>query len=652
MPRKLRGIVRSVVQARAATVSAKRGEGSMLEIDLKAAADPAGKALAAAAKDRAKKDAGAENGAGRGAAGADTSGLVARKEAWDRKEAEMKSQLAEVQASRAEEDAAAMAAYLELVEERDTAREKAEAEARAKRLAEYQALQEAERRVREEEAAAFQQRQREAEARKATEQGTVGKKLDKFKKKQSEMKKKRAPEEAKRLFGEAAACLELVQMDCKTGTCTLETAEALKSAACSLELLQRVHDTAQLAEMGDMEQARSASALLYEIKHGLDGAAAAAEEGRAALANATEAAGAGWVLHAEAAKDALGRARLLLKAAGREGQVKARVKELEELQKNIKQTEHQAKAKQRQAEARQTKAGSDALARAKKLAAEGQLAAARGALAEAQGNFSAAGVAANKAKEVDAAAAAVEKAAQAAGAVGGRAGSDKGNGTESCAASGECGAAAGAGAGSMAAAAEAGGEKSAQEQAAPGAAQAAQVGVGLGVKPVWSEGGERTQVGLIVSKVGPVPRAPARARARARVGRPRGAHGRRSLRAGWRRRPAPWRWATRCSLWTARTCGACRPKSSHRWEGAPCPFRACAPEPAPGHCGAGGAEARRGAEAHSWGRRLDRRAGAGRARRHGEVGGAAAPLRPGTRRLRRGSGGGGGSECKITWDLR
>ena len=140
MPRKLRGIVRSVVQARAATVSAKRGEGSMLEIDLKAAADPAGKALAAAAKDRAKKDAGAENGAGRGAAGADTSGLVARKEAWDRKEAEMKSQLAEVQASRAEEDAAAMAAYLELVEERDTAREKAEAEARAKRLAEFPVL--------------------------------------------------------------------------------------------------------------------------------------------------------------------------------------------------------------------------------------------------------------------------------------------------------------------------------------------------------------------------------------------------------------------------------------------------------------------------------------------------------------------------------
>ena len=192
MPRRLRSLVRSILQTTAHSVSAKQNASKpVVEIDLKAANDPASSALVPT--DRGGK-------AGSGGARARGSGpkkpstatsLSEMKQEWEDREREVKAELNEVKESAHELELELLATYLESVEDRDREREQQEKATRERRLAEYQAVLDAERKIREEEEAAAKARREQEELRKSLAKGSVEKKLDKFQKAREAARKKK-----------------------------------------------------------------------------------------------------------------------------------------------------------------------------------------------------------------------------------------------------------------------------------------------------------------------------------------------------------------------------------------------------------------------------------------------------------------------------
>jgi hypothetical protein len=239
MPRRLRSWVRSILQTTAHSVSAKQNASKpLVEIDLKAAHDPASSALVPTDGGGKAGSAGARvRGSGPKKPSTATS-LAEMKQEWAEREREVKAELSEVKEAAHEVELALLATYLESVEERDRERELQERATRERKLAEYQAVLEAERKIRAEEEAAAKARAEQEELRKSLAKGSVEKKLDKFQKAREAARKKKLASDGQAALEAAKACTDLVALDCKTGNCKLLTAPALVSDVyCLLDWL-------------------------------------------------------------------------------------------------------------------------------------------------------------------------------------------------------------------------------------------------------------------------------------------------------------------------------------------------------------------------------------------------------------------------------
>ena len=313
MPRRLRNWVRSVLQKSAFSVSAKHNASKpLVEIDLKAASDPAGKALARAGDKKAagskpKKPSTATN-------------LVERKVEWQDREREVKAELAESKVSAREEEMGLLATYLERVEDRDREREQQEQAERVRRLAEYQAVLDAEKKLREEEAAAAKAKQEQEELRRTLDKGSVEKKLDKFSKAREAARKKKVASDANAALAAAKGCTDLVDLDCATGNCKLRTTSALASVLCGVEVLERVVNTTRDAGRTEEEAAKKVQALLFEIKVGQETGEKELKAAQAAIKHMAKQHGAALDKSVAAASEALGKARAAFESAGLAGQ--------------------------------------------------------------------------------------------------------------------------------------------------------------------------------------------------------------------------------------------------------------------------------------------------------------------------------------------
>uniref|UniRef100_A0A6T7TMM8 PDZ domain-containing protein n=1 Tax=Hanusia phi TaxID=3032 RepID=A0A6T7TMM8_9CRYP len=287
MPRSLRKWVRSVLAAKMSTVSAKKEANPVVEIDVKAAADPHDKALARTITDREKRKEEKEQRR-REVTERQSTSLAALKDEWNEEEQRFKQELAELNENKLEEEEARMASYLVMVEDRDVKREQEEAEARRKRREEFLALQEAERAIREQELAAMKSREQEEASRLEKAKGAMDKKLDKFKKAQESARRKKLQAEATEAMVALAACTELVTLDCKSGSCKLLTSAALASPLCKEEALARASDLIQRGRLEEDEQAQKVIALSFEIRRGLEEGEKKLLEAETALAHGLE----------------------------------------------------------------------------------------------------------------------------------------------------------------------------------------------------------------------------------------------------------------------------------------------------------------------------------------------------------------------------
>ena len=285
MPRRLRSWVRSVLQSNAHSVSAKQNASKpLVEIDLKAASDPASSALVP--KDsKTGKSSGARTNNKKKASTATS--LVEMKQEWEEREREVKAELSELQESATDVELGLLATYLERVEERDREREEHEKAERQRKLDEYQAVLDAERKIREEEEAAAKARQEQEELRKTLTKGTVEKKLDKFQKARDAARKKKLAGDANSSLDAAKGCTDLVALDCKTGNCKLLTAPALASPLCVRAELERAANMTDAAGMGEVEAAKKVVALLFEMRVGLEKGDKALKTAAAAVAKVT-----------------------------------------------------------------------------------------------------------------------------------------------------------------------------------------------------------------------------------------------------------------------------------------------------------------------------------------------------------------------------
>lgn len=315
MPRRLRNWVRSVLHKAGHSVSAKQNASKpVVEIDLKAANDPASSALVA------KGDKSADKGKKAKPKKANTAtSLAEMKQEWTEREQEVKAELSEVKASAREAELELLATYLERVEERDKEREEQEQAEKARRLAEYQAVLDAERKIREEEEAAAQARQKQEEMRKAIDKGTVEKKLDKFTKAREAARKKKLLGDANAALALTKSCTDLVELDCKTGNCKLITAPALASAACVVADLEKAANITRAAGMQETEAAKKAVALVFEIQTGLETGNKFLKNAEASVAKLAGKEGVQVETDGKAAKDVLGKARAAFQSAGVSG---------------------------------------------------------------------------------------------------------------------------------------------------------------------------------------------------------------------------------------------------------------------------------------------------------------------------------------------
>ena len=310
MPRRLRGMARSVVQASAHSVSAKQNASKpLVEIDVKAAADPAGKALVR------KGDKAAYTAPAKRASTATS--LTALKEEWAEREREVKAELSAIKENAKDEELNLLATYLERVEDRDKEREEHEKAERARRLAEYQAVLDAEKKIRAEEEAAARKRSEEAELRKALDKGSVEKKLDKFTKAREAARKKKLAGDAAAALRDVKACSDLVTVGFQSGK--LSTTEALASPLCKVGQLELAANKTKEAGMSETEAAKKIVALLFEIRVGLDNGRKSLKIAEAEMSKTGKLAGTELMTVVKAAKDALGKARAAFESAGLAG---------------------------------------------------------------------------------------------------------------------------------------------------------------------------------------------------------------------------------------------------------------------------------------------------------------------------------------------
>jgi len=314
MPRSLRKWVRSLLAAKISTVSAKKEANPVVEIDVKAAADASDKALARTSMDGEKRRADKEKKKG-GDAGYATTSLAALKDKWNEEEQRFKQELAELQKDKLEQEEDMIASYLVMVEDRDIKREQQEAEARRKRQEEFLALQEAERAIREQELAAMRSREQQEASRLEKAKGAMDKKLDKFRKAQETARRKKLRADATEAIAALSSCIELVAMDCKSGSCRLLTAAALASPLCKLEDLERASHLIQQAQLEQEEEAQKVVALLFDLRRGLEDGEKRLREAESALARVLEnSADAGR--EGNRCREALGQAEASLLSAG------------------------------------------------------------------------------------------------------------------------------------------------------------------------------------------------------------------------------------------------------------------------------------------------------------------------------------------------
>ena len=394
MPRRMRNWVRAVLHKAGHSVSAKQNASKpLVEIDLKAANDPASSALVAKNDKSAKK-----GGNVRPKKPNTATSLVEMKKEWTEREQEVRAELSEAKQSAKEAERELLATYLERVEERDKERNEQEQAERARKLAEYQAVLDAERKIREEEEAAAKARQHQEETRKALDKGTVEKKLDKFSKAREAARKKKLAGDASVALASTKSCTDLVELDCKTGNCKLITASALASAACVVEDLEKASNITKAAGMEEMEAAKKVMALVFEIRTGLATGNRFLKSAEASTAELAGNEGAQMETYAKATKDVLGKARAAFQSAGIAG--KDGLASVDTLQIKIDDVLEQAARKAAAEREKHKQEGAAAVARARQKMEEAQFVEARAAHGTAVIEYEMAGLKEKMAEEL------------------------------------------------------------------------------------------------------------------------------------------------------------------------------------------------------------------------------------------------------------
>jgi hypothetical protein len=394
MPRRMRNWVRAVLHKAGHSVSAKQNASKpLVEIDLKAANDPASSALVAKNDKSAKK-----GGNVRPKKPNTATSLVEMKKEWTEREQEVRAELSEAKQSAKEAERELLATYLERVEERDKERNEQEQAERARKLAEYQAVLDAERKIREEEEAAAKARQHQEETRKALDKGTVEKKLDKFSKAREAARKKKLAGDASVALASTKSCTDLVELDCKTGNCKLITASALASAACVVEDLEKASNITKAAGMEEMEAAKKVMALVFEIRTGLATGNRFLKSAEASTAELAGKEGAQMETYAKAANDVLGKARAAFQSAGIAG--KDGLASVDTLQIKIDDVLEQAARKAEAERKKHLQEGAAAVAKARQTMEKAQFVEARAAHGTAVIEYEMAGLKEKMAEEL------------------------------------------------------------------------------------------------------------------------------------------------------------------------------------------------------------------------------------------------------------